>query len=123
DDPARSLDLIAYHYDRSENLPKRREYLRRAGQAAAARFANTEALDYLTRALALTSESEETDRYELLTASEHILEVLGEREKQRRELVALEQIARNLADDEKLLRVLVKQGWLAERMTEHTAAT
>lgn len=123
DDPARSLGLIAYHYDRSENAAKRREYLRRAGEAAAAHFANTEALEYLTRALASTGERDADERYALLAAREHIFEVQGEREKQRTELAAMEQIARALGDDEKLIAVLLKQGWLAERMTNHAAAT
>src|SRR5204863_5545614 len=48
DDADRYLDLLAYHYDRSDNLPKKREYLRRASEAAAARFANDAAVDYLS---------------------------------------------------------------------------
>jgi tetratricopeptide (TPR) repeat protein/class 3 adenylate cyclase len=120
DDPARALDLLAYHFDRSENLPKRREYLKRAGTAAAARFANTEAVDYLTRALAVTSDTEA--RYELLAARERVLDVRGERELQRSDLAELESAAKDLNDPGKLLNVLVAQGWFAERITEHTAA-
>lgn len=119
-DPARVLDLIAYHYDRSENLPKRKDYLRRAGEAAAARFANTEALDYVTRALALTPESDA--RYELLCLRERIFDVQGEREKQGTDLAALEQTARALGETEKQLDVLLKRAWLAERMTDHARA-
>src|SRR5262245_29094822 len=40
DDIDRYLDLLAYHYEHSENLAKKREYFQRAGEAAAARFAN-----------------------------------------------------------------------------------
>ncbi|MCB0141446.1 MAG: AAA family ATPase, partial [Caldilineaceae bacterium] len=35
------LDLLAYHYDRSTNGEKQRSYLRRAGEAAQAEYANT----------------------------------------------------------------------------------
>ena len=37
----RNLDLLAHHYWRSENLPKKREYLGRAGEAAQASYANS----------------------------------------------------------------------------------
>jgi hypothetical protein len=43
--------LLAHHYWRSENLPKKREYLARAGDAAQAAYANKAAID-LFRALA-----------------------------------------------------------------------
>jgi predicted ATPase len=49
----RYLDLLAYYYERSTNLAKRREYLRRAGEAAQAAYANDAALDYYTRLLPL----------------------------------------------------------------------
>ncbi len=123
DDPARALDLIAYHYDRSENLPKRREYLRRAGEAAAARFANTEAVDYITRALAIVPENAATERYDLLTTREHVYDVQGEREKQRADLTALESVAAQLNDAVKQARVWLQQGWLAERLSDHESAT
>lgn len=45
------LDLLAYHYSRSANLEKRREYLRRAGDAALALWANGAAIDYYERLL------------------------------------------------------------------------
>ncbi len=47
------LDQLAYHYDRSENLPKKRQYLVKAGAAAQRRYANDTALDYYQRALPL----------------------------------------------------------------------
>lgn len=47
------LDLLAYHYGRSANQAKQREYLRKAAQAAAARYANAVALQYYRRLLEL----------------------------------------------------------------------
>ena len=55
------VDLLAFHYDRSENLPKRREYLLRAGVAAQAIYANAAAIDYLQRLLALLPADESGD--------------------------------------------------------------
>jgi adenylate cyclase len=121
--PERALDLLAYHYDRSTNLAKRKEYLQRAGQAAAARFANREAVDYLSRALALTTEGEAEERYALLVARERVFDVQGERERQRADLRALEQLATTLGDPIRQLQVLLQQGWLAERLAEHETAS
>jgi adenylate cyclase len=45
------LDLLALHFDRSENVTKKRDYLRRAGEAAQARYANGVAIDYFRRLL------------------------------------------------------------------------
>src|SRR5262249_23590042 len=48
DETDRYVDLLAYHYERSDNLAKKQEYLRRAGEAAAARYANNVAIEYLS---------------------------------------------------------------------------
>jgi predicted ATPase/class 3 adenylate cyclase len=121
-DPERVLDLLAYHYDRSENVPKRLEYLTRAGQAAAARFANAEAVDYLTRALALTTDIQFTERYTILSARARVFDVTGERNAQRADLDALEDITQTLGNPFQHLSVLLEQGWLAERLAEHETA-
>ncbi len=118
----RVLDLIAYHYDHSDNLPRRIEYLTRAGRAAAARFANVEAVDYFSRALALIPSTERAQRSELLAAREHVFDVQGARERQRADLGTLEQLAVELGDAARLLRVLLRQGWLAERLADHATA-
>lgn len=47
------VPLLAHHYDCSENLPKRREYLVRAGEAAQSAYDNMSAADYYRRALPL----------------------------------------------------------------------
>src|SRR5919199_624384 len=45
------VDLLAYHYDLSQNEPKKREYLRKAGEAAQKAYANDAAIDYYSRLL------------------------------------------------------------------------
>ncbi len=69
------VDLLAFHYDRSENLPKRREYLLRAGVAAQGIYANSAAIDYLTRLLALLPADEQG---EPLVRLADVLVVLGQ---------------------------------------------
>ena len=45
----RYLALLAFHFEHSENEPKKRIYLRRAGEAAQAAYANTVALNYFDK--------------------------------------------------------------------------
>jgi predicted ATPase/class 3 adenylate cyclase len=98
DDDSRFVELLAYHYERSDNRPKKRMYLRRAGEAAAARFANDAALAYLSRALDLAPEDDLAERWALLLAREKIYDLQGAREMQRKDLTALEALARTLDD-------------------------
>ena len=44
-------EQLAYHYSKSDDLEKARDYLVRAGDKAAAAYANKEALDYYAKAL------------------------------------------------------------------------
>lgn len=69
------LDLLAYHYGRSTNVAKQREYLRRAGEAAQADYANLAALTYFTQALPLLSGSE---RVAVLLRLGQVRETIGE---------------------------------------------
>lgn len=57
----RHLDLLAFHFDRSPNLEKRRQYLRQAGEAAQARYANRDAISYYERVLPLLEAPGQTD--------------------------------------------------------------
>jgi tetratricopeptide (TPR) repeat protein len=69
------VDLLAYHFDRSPNGAKRREYLRRAGEAAQAAYANTAAIDYYRRLLPLLDEDQQGPVQMRLG---QVLEVVGE---------------------------------------------
>jgi adenylate cyclase len=53
------VDLLAYHYERSQNEGKKREYLRKAGEAAQANYANETAISYYQRVLPLLSIQEQ----------------------------------------------------------------
>jgi class 3 adenylate cyclase/tetratricopeptide (TPR) repeat protein len=56
---AAPVELLAFHYGRSENIDKKREYLRRAGEAAQKNFANDAALNYYSQLLPLLSNTAE----------------------------------------------------------------
>ena len=53
------LDALAYHYNKTENLPKKREYLRKSADAAYAVYSNETALENYKQALALSPEGNE----------------------------------------------------------------
>lgn len=119
----RHLDLLAYHYARSANTAKTREYLRRAGDAAAARFANVEAIEYLSRALDLAPEDEAVARYELLLAREQVFALQGASEGQALDLAALAVCAETLAGDARRAEVAVRQArYLYQRAGDYPAA-
>lgn len=54
-----NLDLLAFHYAASDNLPKKQEYLLRAGNAAKLSYANVAAIDYYTSVHPLLSGEEQ----------------------------------------------------------------
>ena len=118
----RLLDILAYHYEQSDNLAKKREYLRRAGEAAAARYANAAALGYLSRALALAPPDDVGERYRLLLAREQVLALGGDREPQRADLAALVMLADQLADPAAQAEVALRQARLANDTSDLVAA-
>lgn len=89
---------LARHFERAEVPDKARRYLRKAGEQAAAAFANAEAVSYFSRALALTPPTEAEARYGLLRARERVYDLLGEREAQDRDLAEMQQLAAHLAN-------------------------
>jgi adenylate cyclase len=69
------LDVLAHHYDRSENLGKRQLYLRKAGEAAQAASANTSAINYYERVLPLLPDG---DRMDVLLQLGRVQELVGD---------------------------------------------
>jgi tetratricopeptide (TPR) repeat protein len=107
------VPLIAYHYERGGEPKKAFEYLNRAGEQAAANFANTEAIAYFSRALDLISEASHAERYALLLSRENVYHVQGDRGGQSQDLAALEKLAETL-DDKQRAEVALRQARYAE---------
>lgn len=53
------LDLLAFHFERSRNEPKKREYLLKAGEAAQANYANAAAINYFQKVMPLLPPNEQ----------------------------------------------------------------
>jgi class 3 adenylate cyclase/tetratricopeptide (TPR) repeat protein len=86
-------ELLAYHYRHAEDDAKERQYAWLAGEQAAARYANAEAIQYLTRALELTPPDDTTGHYALRLVREQVYDRIGEREAQARDLHVLGTLA------------------------------
>jgi class 3 adenylate cyclase/tetratricopeptide (TPR) repeat protein len=69
------LDLLAHHYWFSENLGKKVEFQRRAGEAAKANYSNTAAIQYLER---LAEVVDDVERASALLDLGQVLEIVGE---------------------------------------------
>lgn len=121
-DAERFVDLLAFHYERSENDAKKRQYLEKAGKSAADRFANEEALDYINRALALTPDEEAVSLFKLIQQREQLYNLLGHRPKQEQDLLTLKRLARNLRDEKKEADIALRHARYAEMLGNYDLA-
>jgi len=115
------LDALTYHYNRSENIPKKREYLRKSAEAAYAVFSNETALEYFKQALALSPEPDEL--IDIHLKSGEILQVIGKRNDARTHYETALQVAEKNKLTERLIKSQIdfagtcedpeeKLGWL-----------
>lgn len=88
---------LAYHYGRAEEADRERHYARLAGEHAASRFANREAIHHLSRALELTEPPR--DQMALLRLREAVYDVQGARDAQTRDLDRMRTLIEGLGDD------------------------
>ena len=115
--------LIADHLELAGQTEQAVTYLCKAGEQAAAQFANAEAVAYFSRALDLTPETDTAERYALLLAREKVYDLQGKREAQRQDLSALEELAEALADERRKARVALRQAHFAEVTGDYPAAS
>ena len=109
------LGLVADHLQASQQTEPARSYLRRAGEQAAAQFANAQAIGYFSRALDMTPEDDRTARYELLLERERVQDLLGARAAQRKDLQALTELAD--VETDAFSRAKVALRWSAYRVS------
>lgn len=103
----RHLELLAYHYGLSENVPKQREYFQKAGDAARVMYANEAAMANYDRLLPLLSEPQ--DLIEIHTRRGNVLILMGkwvEAETAYRAVLAYSQSIRNAQASARAQRML-----------------
>lgn len=97
--PGQYLDLLAYHYERSQNEPKKREYLLKAAEAARLRYANEAAINYYQRVLALLPEKE---TIQVLLKLGQVLALIGEWQQAEQTYHQVLELAQKLSDHQSL---------------------
>src|SRR5258707_7564040 len=113
------IDLLAFHFERSENLPKKREYLLKAAEAAQANYANAAAITYYQRVLHLLPEDERVGR---LLKLGQVLELVGEWENAEQINREAERLAIQLNDAPRHARAQRALGWLLRKQGSYTEA-
>ncbi len=100
----------AAHYDvaNADYLVKARDYARLAGEAAAERYTNREALTYISRALDLTAADDDAVRYALLRTRERVYNVIGERQAQADDLRTMQALAADASKQAEVARLLAE---------------
>jgi class 3 adenylate cyclase/tetratricopeptide (TPR) repeat protein len=106
------IDLLAFHYERSENLPKKQEYLLKAAEAAQTTYANGAAITYYQRVLHLLPEDQ---RVNGLLKLAQVLELVGEWENAEQINREADRLAVLLNDLPRHARAQRAVGWLLRK--------
>ncbi len=96
---------LAYHADHAGLLAKARHYYTLAGKNSSDLYQNSQAIDYFTRALALTASDGLEAQFSLLLERVDLYNRLADRASQLRDLQALESLAVQLRDIQRQARV------------------
>lgn len=94
--PGTPLDVLAHHYWHSENDDQKRRYLRLAGDAARATYANEAAIGHYERLVTLLHESEQSP---VLLALAGVLDLVGEWGRAEASAERARQLAEDAGDD------------------------
>jgi tetratricopeptide (TPR) repeat protein len=123
------LVVIAVHFEQAGDHAQAAEYFTRAAEYAAARHAHEATLDYVARALALTtpptsrSTSQQADqhllRWRLLDVRERTRDLQGKRSEQQADLAELQTLADALGDDRRRGEVAQRRSTLAMRTGDY----
>jgi predicted ATPase/class 3 adenylate cyclase len=118
DDPP--LEALAYHYGLSNNLAKKREYLRKSGDAARAVYSNGPALEYYKQALSASPEADEEIDLHLNMGT--VFELIGEWGEARSHFQQGLQIATANQNPSKIIESEIKLGHAWNLHSEYSQA-
>jgi tetratricopeptide (TPR) repeat protein len=120
--PEAAYSLLAYHYQKAAVPEKAREYLLKAAEQAASRYANEDAITYYSEALALLAETEQAARFDLLLAREALYNLLGQRPAQRQDLESVAALAEAMDDDGQRMKSTLRRASYEEETGNFAAA-
>jgi predicted ATPase len=98
---------LAYHAKYAELGSKAQKYYTLAGKAAAESYQNHEAIEYYNRALAFTPLDDLNTQFDLLVERVELFNRLGSRTAQLQDLAALESLAAQFDDSQRIAKVLM----------------
>lgn len=113
---------LAFHSDKGERYDEAVKWYQLAGEQAASRYANSEALTYLDRALSLLRTVDKEREFDIRLVREEILGTLGERQAQENELAQLLKLAEHASNIKKLAVVAYRQAKFSEVTGEYQNA-
>jgi predicted ATPase/class 3 adenylate cyclase len=115
------IGVVAEHLQLAGRTDQAVAYLLQAGEGAARRYANEEALKYLSRALELLPPGDDDERFAILKAREQVYSLLGAREAQQQDLNELLELARKLDDEARCGEVALLQAVFASERSDYPA--
>jgi tetratricopeptide (TPR) repeat protein len=119
DGPRRHLDLLAYHFSRSDDAPKKRLYLGLAADAARASYAMEAAISYLEQVLPLVDDEE---RNGVLLQLAEALEVRGDWAAAEDAVSRAREAAEAVADEAGVARARTATAELARKQGRYVEA-
>ncbi|MFP4394522.1 MAG: tetratricopeptide repeat protein [Anaerolineales bacterium] len=114
------VDLLAYHYEHSENEVKKREYLLQAGEWAQEHYANEAAISYYRRLLPLLADEEQID---VMFKLGQVLERVGEWEAAHQLYQQAHEVAKSLSDPHAQARCYMAIGELLRKQGQYDEAS
>jgi len=113
------VDLLAYHYEHSENQSKKREYLLKAAEAAQDNYANAAAIMYYRQALHLLPDEE---RVAVMVKLGQIFELVGDWEYAEEINRDAEALATSIGDVQGRALAQRAMGWLLRKQGKYPEA-
>jgi tetratricopeptide (TPR) repeat protein len=114
--------LIASHNEQAGERTLAAEWYWRAGQGAASRYANAEALHAFGRALELTPKEAVDRQFEICLSREKVFELQGDREAQLHELEHLDELAENSGEPVRKAGVALRRAGYESLLANFPAA-
>jgi class 3 adenylate cyclase/tetratricopeptide (TPR) repeat protein len=105
---------LAYHYRQAEDKEQERHYAILASYYSVEQYANQQALDFLSRALELTPETDYAKWFELLMVREKVYDRLGWRREQLADLNHLKRLVEQFNDPVKSAQAALRRATYAE---------
>jgi tetratricopeptide (TPR) repeat protein len=113
---------LAYHAERANLVEKALLYLPLAGELAANVYQNRQAIDYFSRALAMTSPKDLHAQFNHLMARANLYGLIGDRDSQLKDLEMLERLSQQMDDPALLARAWIMRADYALTISDYQFA-